>query len=72
MEYCPLGDLQSYMSAGHFISMPETKQIASQVFAALEQMHINHFVHRDLKPGVGRATFRSTHENRQILYLRTF
>lgn len=52
MEYCRLGDLQSYLGNGHSLTLGETKQLTCQMLGGLEQMHMNNYVHRDLKPKV--------------------
>lgn len=52
MEYCQHGDLHTYLLKVNMISMDETKELSRQILEAVEQMHRNDFVHRDLKPGV--------------------
>lgn len=52
MEYCPLGDLQSYLGHGNSLTLGETKELTYQMLEGLEQMHSNNYVHRDLKPQV--------------------
>ncbi|GAP92114.1 putative calcium calmodulin-dependent protein kinase type 1b protein [Rosellinia necatrix] len=51
MEYCPLGDLQRFLT--QHIKLPEsdTQEITWQVVEGLQFMHEEGFAHRDLKPG---------------------
>jgi serine/threonine protein kinase len=53
MEYLPLGDLEGniHPRAGA-ISEPEIREITLQILEGLKIMHMEHFVHRDLKPKV--------------------
>lgn len=57
MEYFENGDLASYIHH-HREYLPEldAKIVAQQVLEALNTMHQQGFVHRDLKPQVGRNT----------------
>jgi calcium/calmodulin-dependent protein kinase I len=52
MEYIKHGDLQSFINQGP-CTESEAVLIISQVALALNFMHQNQFVHRDLKPLVG-------------------
>lgn len=49
MEFIPHGDLQRQLKAP--LPESEVRDITSQLLEALEHMHENGFVHRDLKPG---------------------
>jgi len=49
MEFIPLGDLQRQVKTP--LPESEVRDITSQLLEALEHMHENGFVHRDLKPG---------------------
>ena len=51
MEYVPLGDLEDNVAKiGGKIGEGEVKQIAMQILEGLKIMHLESFVHRDLKP----------------------
>jgi hypothetical protein len=53
MEYLPLGDLEGNVPPRlGAISEPEIKEITLQILEGLKIMHMEHFVHRDLKPKV--------------------
>jgi calcium/calmodulin-dependent protein kinase I len=53
MEYMPLGDLEQHAtpSSGPLVE-PEIRAISSQILEGLKIMHLESFVHRDLKPKV--------------------
>ncbi|KAF2019615.1 kinase-like protein [Aaosphaeria arxii CBS 175.79] len=51
MEYCRHGDLHHYLKSRGSLSVGEVQHLARQIVEGLEQMHINDFAHRDLKPG---------------------
>jgi serine/threonine protein kinase len=53
MEYIPLGDLEQHVpqSSGPLVE-PEIKAITKQILEGLKIMHLESFVHRDLKPKV--------------------
>lgn len=54
MEYLPLGDLECNVPPRPgAMSEPEIKEITLQILEGLKIMHMEHFVHRDLKPKVG-------------------
>ncbi|KAH7113996.1 kinase-like domain-containing protein [Dactylonectria estremocensis] len=50
MEYCPLGDLDSYISSHGPVPVDQAQEIAAQVLDGLCYMHEEGFAHRDLKP----------------------
>jgi len=50
MEYLELGDLQRHLTQP--LAETEGRHIIAQVLEAVEFMHENNFVHRDLKSGV--------------------
>ncbi|KAM3488480.1 hypothetical protein MY3957_008251 [Beauveria namnaoensis] len=50
MEYCPLGDLESYISSRGPLLADEAQAITAQVLDGLCYMHEEGFAHRDLKP----------------------
>ncbi|PVH77904.1 kinase-like protein [Cadophora sp. DSE1049] len=51
MEYVPLGDLEdNVVKMGGKIGEGEVKEIAVQILEGLKIMHLESFVHRDLKP----------------------
>jgi calcium/calmodulin-dependent protein kinase I len=59
MEYMPGGDLEANLldlesSMEHGLAIPEEdiKEITSQILEGLKIMHVEGFVHRDLKPKV--------------------
>lgn len=53
MEYIPLGDLEENVQAlGGVVKEAEVKDITSQILEGLKIMHLEKFVHRDLKPKV--------------------
>ncbi|KAH6716381.1 kinase-like domain-containing protein [Leptodontidium sp. MPI-SDFR-AT-0119] len=53
MEYVPLGDLEdNVVKLGGKISEGEVKEITVQILEGLKIMHLESFVHRDLKPKV--------------------
>jgi serine/threonine protein kinase len=54
MEYCPAGDLRSYLAglATHRLPEDEAQNIAIQLLIGLDLMHEERFTHRDFKPGV--------------------
>jgi serine/threonine protein kinase len=54
MEYIPLGDLEHNVPArARAITEGEIRDITCQVLEGLRIMHLEGFVHRDLKPKVG-------------------
>lgn len=52
MEYCELGDLQSYLSSVPPLPETQAQEIAFQALEGVRYMHDNEFAHRDLKPAV--------------------
>lgn len=57
MEYCELGDLQTYLDnpvtcRGKRLPESQVRQIAGQLLEALSLMHKGRFAHRDIKPAV--------------------
>jgi serine/threonine protein kinase len=53
MEYVPLGDLEENVVAnGGTIKEGEARDITVQILEGLKIMHLENFVHRDLKPKV--------------------
>lgn len=53
MEFIPLGDLEANVTArGGALKEPEVRDITVQVLEGLKIMHLESFVHRDLKPKV--------------------
>jgi serine/threonine protein kinase len=50
MEYFELGDLQQYLVQP--LPELEAQQIAYQLLEGLEQLHLDGYAHRDLKPEV--------------------
>ena len=57
MEYCPLGDLQSYLSRRSPLPSTEAQELICQLLEGLHEMHDNGFAHRDLKPAVCTSCF---------------
>lgn len=56
MEYVPLGDLEdNVVKLGGKIGEGEVKEITVQILEGLKIMHLESFVHRDLKPKVGNS-----------------
>jgi serine/threonine protein kinase len=52
MEYCPFGDLKSFLTERGRFPEADTQDIISQIVEGLYFMHREGFAHRDLKPGV--------------------
>lgn len=52
MEYCPYGDLGTYLKTQGPVPENTVKDIASQILQGLSLMHAEGFAHRDLKPSV--------------------
>jgi serine/threonine protein kinase len=52
MEFCPLGDLQRYISSKSSLPLTEAQELTYQILEGLHEMHENGFTHRDLKPAV--------------------
>lgn len=52
MEHIEHGSLASHLT--HPLSEDEARQITVQILEGLACFHENEFVHRDLKPDVGR------------------
>jgi serine/threonine protein kinase len=53
MEYVPLGDLEENVIAnGGTFKEEEVRTITAQILEGLKIMHLENFVHRDLKPKV--------------------
>jgi serine/threonine protein kinase len=50
MEYCPLGDMQSFLLDHGPVFETEAKYISGQMFRGIEFMHANNFIHGDMKP----------------------
>lgn len=50
MEHIELGDLQRHLRGP--LPENEARQICTQLLRGIQCLHDNHFVHRDLKPGV--------------------
>ncbi|KXT10910.1 hypothetical protein AC579_3480 [Pseudocercospora musae] len=50
MEFVPCGDLQQYLTEHGPLPEPIAKQMASQVFDALDYLHKKNITHRDIKP----------------------
>ncbi|RFU30292.1 hypothetical protein B7463_g6070, partial [Scytalidium lignicola] len=51
MEYVPLGDLEENVKAiGGTVKEAEVRDITHQILEGLKIMHLENFVHRDLKP----------------------
>jgi serine/threonine protein kinase len=56
MEYIPMGDLEeNALACGGTIKEAEAKEIAVQILEGLKIMHLENFVHRDLKPKVSHC-----------------
>jgi serine/threonine protein kinase len=56
MEYLPLGDLEDNVPPeASAVKEGEIKDIVSQILEGLKIMHLENFVHRDLKPKVGNV-----------------
>ena len=56
LEYMPLGDLEQNVPAKSRITEGEVRDIASQILEGLRIMHLENFVHRDLKPKVNQLS----------------
>lgn len=55
MEYIPLGDLeQNTQAQGGIVPENGIREIVVQILEGLKIMHLENFVHRDLKPKVGQ------------------
>ena len=52
MEYCELGDFQSYLSSTPPLPEIQAQEITFQTLEGVRYMHENEFAHRDLKPAV--------------------
>jgi serine/threonine protein kinase len=50
MEYVPGGDLRRQLRSKHKFSEEEARFYAAEVLIAMECLHANNFVYRDLKP----------------------
>jgi serine/threonine protein kinase len=68
MEYCPLGDLQRYISSKASLPSTEAQELTHQILEGLHEMHENGFTHRDLKPAVGISSSYNTRIERLIRY----
>lgn len=63
MEYVPNGDLEDNMKTqGGKVEEAGVKDIAMQILEGLKIMHLERFVHRDLKPKVCRLAFFPSNE----------
>ncbi|KAF1957172.1 kinase-like protein [Byssothecium circinans] len=51
MEYFEHGDLENYLLEVRNMPENDVRIISNQVLKGVEQMHVNRFAHRDLKPG---------------------
>jgi serine/threonine protein kinase len=59
MEYVPLGDLEENVQGiGGTIKEAEVRDITNQILEGLKIMHLEKFVHRDLKPQVSYRSSR--------------
>ena len=52
MEYCELGDLETYLSSAPPLPETQAQEITFQMLEGVRYMHDNEFAHRDLKPAV--------------------
>lgn len=52
MEYCPHGDLGTYLKFKKALPENQVQDIAGQILEGLSFMHTEGFAHRDLKPSV--------------------
>lgn len=50
LEYCPGGDLGQHLSREKRFSESKTRIYLSELILALEELHFNHIIYRDLKP----------------------
>ncbi|XP_074556416.1 serine/threonine-protein kinase ATG1t [Curcuma longa] len=50
MEFCPGGDLATFIKHTGHLDEDTTRKFMKQLGAGLEVMHIHHIIHRDLKP----------------------
>ena len=50
MEYIPGGDLLHLLIERDVFTEEETKFYIAEIVVALEEVHANHFIHRDIKP----------------------
>lgn len=51
MDYCPSGDLESFLTQGFRFTIEEQLKIAYQILDALNYLHKRGISHRDIKPG---------------------
>ena len=59
MEYCELGDLETYLFSVPPLPEIQAQEITFQMLEGVRYMHDNEFAHRDLKPAVRRLPIRS-------------
>jgi serine/threonine protein kinase len=71
MEYCELGDLQSYLSSNPPLPEPESQEVMFQILDGIRYMHEHEFAHRDMKPAV-RPQMSLFHGIRRLTKLYKF
>lgn len=50
MDYCPGGDLSEYIQLEKRFNHDKTRLYASEILLAVEELHKNNIIFRDLKP----------------------
>merc|ERR1712137_1352732 len=52
MEYCPFGSLREYLvRPKREVNVMKMLRVLHQIADALEYLHLQNYIHRDLKPG---------------------